>query len=81
MLKIDVYCDTTAEIVLMLDDTAAGETYRYSQSVIGGVWQSLVLKSKVFKNVNGVPLADYSHNARLCIACEEKYAINNVMWL
>ncbi|MDE7439173.1 MAG: hypothetical protein K2N23_01505 [Clostridia bacterium] len=81
VLKIDVFCDKTAEIVFMLEDTVDGETYRYGQSVIGGVWQSLVIKSKLFKNVNGVPLTDYSHNARLCIDCEEKYAINNVMWL
>lgn len=81
VLKLDVFCDSDAEISLMIEDRAAGETYRYSQTVLGGVWQSLVLKSKLFKNVNGVPLADFSHNVRLCIACEEKYAINNVMWL
>ena len=81
VLKIDVFCDVTAEIVLMIEDTASGETYRYAQSVLGGVWQSLVLKSKLFKTENGVPLADYSHNVRLCISCDEKYAINNVMWL
>ncbi len=81
VLKVDVFCDNTAEIVFMIEDTADGEIYRYSQSVVGGVWQSLVLKSNLFKNVNGAPLADYSHNVRLCIDCEEKYAINNVMWL
>lgn len=80
-LKVDVFCDNTAEIVFMIEDTVDGETYRYAQPVIGGVWQSFVLKSKLFKNVNGVPLTDYSHNVRLCIDCEEKYAINNVMWL
>lgn len=81
VLKVDVFCDNTAEIVFMIEDTVAHETYRYAQSIIGGVWQSLVLKSKLFKNVNGTPLAEYSHNVRLCVACEEKYAINNVMWL
>lgn len=81
VLKIDVFCDQTAEIVLMIEDTAAGESYRYSQTVLGGVWQSLVLKSKLFKNENNVALADYSHNVRLCVSCDEKYAINNVMWL
>ena len=81
MLKVDVFCDDTAEIVFMIEDRSSGESYRYSQSVIGGVWQSLVLKSKYFKNVNGTPLAEYSHNIRLCVSCEEKYAINNVMWL
>ena len=81
VLKIDAYCDNTAEMVFTIEDIDAGDTFRYSQSVIGGVWQSLVLKSKYFKNVNGAPLSEYSHNLRLCIECDEKYAINNVMWL
>lgn len=81
VLKLDVFCDATAEIVLMIEDMVSGETYRYSQSILGGVWQSLVLNSKLFKNENKVPLADYAHNERLCISCQEKYAINNVMWL
>lgn len=81
VLKLDVFCDATAEIVLMIEDMVSGETYRYSQSILGGVWQSLVLNSKLFKNENKVPLADYAHNVRLCISCQEKYAINNVMWL
>ena len=81
VLKLDVFCDATAEIVLTIEDMVSGETYRYSQSILGGVWQSLVLNSKLFKNENKVPLADYAHNVRLCISCQEKYAINNVMWL
>lgn len=81
VLKVDVFCDKTAELVFTIEDSAAGETYRYSQSVLGGVWQSLVLNSKLFKNMNNVPLADFSHNVRFCVSCEEKYAINNVMWL
>lgn len=81
VLKVDVFCDTTSEITLTIEDAVTGEVFRYSQSIIGGVWQSLVLKSKLFKTVNGVPLSDYSHNVRFCVSCEEKYAINNVMWL
>lgn len=81
VLKLDVFCDNSAEFTLMIEDTAGGETYRYSQSVLGGVWQSLVIKCKHFKNVNGVPLAEYTHNVRMCVECDEKYAINNVMWL
>ena len=81
VLKTDIYCDATAEVVLTIENIDDGETYRYSQTVIGGVWQSLVLKSKLFKNVNGTPLAQYSNNVRLCVECDEKYAINNVMWL
>ena len=81
VLKVDVFCDNTAEIAFTIEDIDEGEIYRYSQSVIGGVWQSLVLKSKFFKNVNGTPLSGFTHRVRLCVECNEQYAINNVMWL
>lgn len=81
VLKLDVFCDTTADFTLMIEDRAAGETYRYNQVIVGGVWQSLVLKSKLFKNVNGTPLSDFAQNVRLCVYCDGGYAINNVMWL
>ena len=81
VLKVDVFCDSTCEMAFTLEDAVTGEMYRYTQNVIGGVWQSLVLKSKLFKTVNGTPLSDYSHNVRFCVSCEGKYAINNVMWL
>ena len=81
VLKVDVFCDSTCEMAFTLEDAVTGEMFRYTQNVIGGVWQSLVLKSKLFKTVNGTPLSDYSHNVRFCVSCEGKYAINNVMWL
>ena len=81
VLKIDVFCDETAEITFIMDDTSEGETYKCSQSVLGGVWQSLILESKLFKTVNGVQLVDFARNLKFCITCEGKYAINNVMWL
>ena len=31
VLKVDVFCDNTAEIVFMIEDTIAGENYRYYQ--------------------------------------------------
>ena len=81
VLKVEVFCDETAEITFTIADASEGEIYKYSQSVLGGVWQSLILESKLFKSVNGVQLSDYAHNFRLCINCEGNYAINNLMWL
>ena len=81
VLKVDVFCDETAEITFTVEDLSDNETYKYSQSVLGGVWQSLILESKLFKTVNGVQLADYAHNIRFCVSCDGNYAINNVMWL
>lgn len=81
LLKAEVFCDEDAEITFTIADASDGETYKYSQSVLGGVWQSLILESKLFKSVNGVQLSDYAHNLRLCINCEGHFAINSLMWL
>ena len=81
VLKIDVYCDETDEMTFTIQDFNDGETYKYSQSILGGVWQSLILESKMFKTVNGVPLSDFAHNLRFCITCDGQYAVNNLMWL
>lgn len=81
VLKLDVYCDVTSEITFTIEDATDGETYKHSQSVLGGVWQSVILESKLFKTVGGNQLSDYAHNLRLCINCDVQYAINNVMWL
>ncbi|MCM1234055.1 MAG: S9 family peptidase [Ruminococcus flavefaciens] len=81
LLKIDVFSDETSEITFTIEDAAARETYKYSQSILGGVWQSLIIESKLFKTVNGVQLSDYAHNLRFCITCDGNYAVNNIMWL
>ena len=78
---IDVFCDETSEMTFVIEDSNEKEIYKYSQSILGGVWQSLIIESKLFKTVNGVQLSDYAHNIRFCITCEGNYAINNVMWL
>ncbi len=81
VLKLDIFCDQTDEVLFTLEDVENGEVYKYSQSVLGGVWQSIILKSKLFKTVNGVPLTDYVHSLKFCITCEKEFAVNNVMWL
>ncbi len=81
ILKLDFFCDESCEVNISLEDVSDGEIYKYSQIVLGGVWQSIILESKMFKTVNGAPLSDYAHTLRLCIMCEGEYAVNNVMWL
>ena len=81
ILKFDVFCDETAEVTITLVDLIEKETYRYSQSILGGVWQSLILESKLFKNSNGVQLSNFNCNLKFCINCDCPYAINNIIWL
>lgn len=81
VLKLDIFCDNTSEITLTLEDVSDGKIYKLSQSVLGGVWQSLILDSGLFKSSNGESPSDFTGNMRLCINGEGEYAVNNVMWL
>ncbi len=81
VLKVDVFCDETAEMTFIIENTSDGEVYKCSQSILGGVWQTLILESKLFKTASGAALSDYSHNLRFCVSSDGKYAINNLMWL
>ena len=81
VLKLDIFCDNTSEITLTLEDVSDGKIYKLSQSVLGGVWQSLILDSGLFKSSNGETPSDFTGNMRLCINGEGEYAVNNVMWL
>lgn len=81
VLKLDVFCDESSEIVLSLVNLTTREEYFCTAEVVGGVWQSVIAESKNFKSVNGVPLASFTDPFRFTIKCGAGYAVNNVMWL
>ena len=81
VLSLDAYCDETAKLVLTLTDLISGEEYVYQPEVIGGVWQSLICESSLFKNAGGAPLDVYTPNFKFSVNCEVPYAVNNVIWL
>lgn len=81
VLSIDVYCDTTQKIGLSLLDLITGEVYNYSPEIIGGVWQSIVCESALFKNAVGVPLEAYTQNLKFTVSGEAPFAVNNLSWL
>ncbi len=81
ILKLDFFCDDKAEVSFTLEDVDNGEVYEYSQKVLGGVWQTIIIESKYFKNIDGEQLSDYIHSLKFCITCEKEYAVNNLMWL
>lgn len=80
VLKLDIFCDETAEVQITFEDLS-GETYKYYQTVLGKVWQSVILESKMFKTLNGDSLEGFTGNLKLCITCDTEYAVNNVIWL
>lgn len=81
LLKIDVFCDETADMIFTIVDSESGEIYKFTHNVLGGVWQSVILESKMFKTLAGVPLGDFVHNLKFSVNCEVGFAVNNIMWL
>jgi hypothetical protein len=81
ILKLDVYPDENMTLILCMENVSGGEIYTAKQYVVGGVWQSLLIESKNFKNTNGSPLSDYTQGLKFMISGDKEYAVNNVMWL
>jgi hypothetical protein len=81
LLKFDICPDENMAISLVFNDVVNGETYSTKVSVVGGVWQSIILNSKTFKNNNGKALVDYTGSLNLSINGNGAYAVNNVLWL
>lgn len=81
IIKFDVYpdCDTTLEITMR--DVVANEVYGMIVSVIGGVWQSVILKDKDFKNVEGASVSDFTKNILFSITGKDPFVVNNLLWL
>jgi dienelactone hydrolase len=81
VLKLDIFTDDSCEVEFSMYDVNTHETFRYIHNVVGGVWQALILESKMFKGASGTALSNYATNLRFSIICNKQYAINNVMWL
>ena len=81
ILKMDVFCDNPAEVVFTMRDMDGGEKFVAARQIAGGIWQSVLLESKDFKNGQGMHLASFNKKLRFSIVCDEQYAVNNVMWL
>jgi hypothetical protein len=81
LLKFDVCPDDDMVLSLAFTDVNSGEKFSLKVNTVGGVWQSIILKSKQFKNNNGKALEDYTGSLNFSISGNCAYAINNVLWL
>ncbi len=81
ILKLDVFCGENCKIRITLVDGPTGEEYTDDYEITGGVWQSIIAESKLFKNSGGVSLENFMSAVKLTVSCGIPYAINNVMWL
>jgi len=81
IMKFDVCPERDMNIDLVLKNVVNGEKYVSRVFVLGGVWQSIIQKAKVFKNKDGISLNDFTECVSLTIKSEGKYAVNNLIWL
>jgi hypothetical protein len=81
VLKFDVCPDGDTVLNLTMKDVNNGEIYTTNTNILGGVWQSVILESKLFKTASGASLSDFTKGLMFTINSKEKYAVNNFLWL
>lgn len=81
ILKFDICSEEDTEVTVKLTNRFSGEEYVTVTEIIGGVWQSLIIKAKTLKNKSGNSLADFTDCGSVSINARGKYALNNLMWL
>jgi hypothetical protein len=81
VLKFDVCPDADMVLYLTMRDLYSGEVYTFNANILGGVWQSVLLESKLFKTASGAALSDFKKGLLFTINGKEPYAVNNLLWL
>jgi hypothetical protein len=81
VLKLDFYADEDTLVRLRMTDISDGTIYKVNINIVGGVWQSLLLNSKMFKTDSGSSMHDYARALVFTIKCKSDFAVNNLMWL
>lgn len=81
IFKLDVCSEEDIVLEVSLKNRADGLKYSVKLNILGGVWQSLTLWAKGFKNKNGISLTDFTKCEALAIKSDGKFALNNLIWL
>ena len=81
IFKLDVCSEEDITLVVSLKNNADGLKYEVKLTVLGGVWQSLTLRAKSFKNANGISLSNFTKCQDLAITSDSKFVLNNLIWL
>ena len=81
IFRLDVCSDEDIVLVVSLKNNADGLKYEVKQNILGGVWQSLTLQAKLFKNSNGISLNDFTKCESLAVKSDGKFVMNNLIWL
>ncbi len=81
ILKFDICSEEDTEVTLKITTKFSQDIYFVTMNIIGGVWQSLIIKAKSLKNKSGTSLTDFTECECISITAADKFALNNLMWL
>ncbi len=81
VISLDVFSDEEADMTITFTNIGTGEEYIYTVSLVGGIWQTIVAESKLFKTSAGIQLAEFTSQYGLAVNCSSPFAINNLLWL
>ena len=81
VISLDVFSDEEADMTITFTNIGTGEEYIYTVSLVGGIWQTIVAESKLFKTSAGIQLAEFTSQYGLTVNCSSPFAINNLLWL
>lgn len=81
ILKMDIICQATTKVKLVVFDADSNEEYKEPVEIVGGVWQNHIAECNAFKNQNGTSLPAFKSNLRFSIICPVPFAVNNIIWL
>lgn len=81
ILKFDICSEQDTSVTVKVTTKYINEEFVVFNNIIGGVWQSLIIEPKMLKNKAGASLVDFSDCATITVNAENKFALNNLMWL
>ena len=81
ILRFDICPEENCPCKVVLLSGEKPANYSVSLRLVGGVWQKIVLDSKLFKNADGIALEDFEGCKIITIVCDKRYALNNLIWL
>ncbi len=83
ILMLDAFVDNGGyiEISLITDIFGEKQEYKYRQKTTEGTWQNIKIELNDFKLENGRALKSYANVQAIAFNSENKFLVNNVLWI
>ncbi len=84
LLQFDANSHDESQIKVIIETKIRNEIVQFTSSVKlhgGDMWQNVLLSAKDFKDKNNKPLSDFTEGRVLSIIGDNKFSVNNILWL